>query len=236
MRSFFPDLVKPDPYFGLVEDDRAAELIENWADDFQHRRDARWVVERLGNAARLLGVHYEYSIHAVVSAGWSWRKEVEKQKLDWTLGYLQDPPADGSDPQPTKDLLLVSWIPIPMPASLDKSAEDQQKALDTFKVLAGLPDWYRLTFGSAYHVAGLAMAHFNATGKTPLKNFRIRTDTCYRNGRESDGRAEFYWCNNTICSKGRLKKGHLHNEAWRYHKEADKNLAVFPVGVIKLID
>lgn len=79
---------------------------------------------------------------------------------------------------------LVFWVPRTVAGSMSKTASEQLELLSNLRARLELPAHHMSGFGQASLVAGLILAHFQATGeRTPLNCGWVRTDT-----RDADGR------------------------------------------------
>lgn len=211
----------------LLDDDEATDwIIRHTATMSQ---EARRFVMSWGRSARRMGVKDFPEIHAEFSADWDYQKEIENRGIHWLNGDLQDVRA-GTNDHP-REHVLVSWVPMPIPATMDKTASEQQQVLDVFKAWAELPDFcpassadpYRVSLGSAYYVAMLARLHFQVTGRDPFNGKEVRTDTLVWPRRESEGRLGFVL--------GADK--HVQALYGDFHAHCHPWLGAVPVGVLR---
>lgn len=179
--------------------------------------EARQIVNGLRQQARSRGVADGVKLHAEVQPGCLLKRDMAQMGPCWEdFKYLQDWNFQDS----ATEHALVSWIPVPLEGSTDKNASEQTALVQSFKTDAGLPAWYKVSFGSVNHVGGLALAHWNATKSNPFANLVVRTDTC-----DSDGyRLGLRW-----------SEGRLDCDYWHWDGRRRSRLAVFVVGVVKAL-
>ncbi len=202
-------------YFLLLSDNDAVVWIVEYVK--KSEAEARQAVEGLRQKVRAHGVADSVKIHAEVRPGCLFKRDIPQMGPCWEdFRYLQD----WVFPDPPTEHCLVSWIPVPLADSTAKSVSGQTAAIVKFKAEAGLPAWYEFSFGSVNHISGLALAHFNATGKDPFNGLVVRTDTC-----RSDGyRLKLDW-----------DQGRLYCDIWRWDGDSYPSLAVFALGVVKAL-
>ncbi|TSC84008.1 MAG: hypothetical protein G01um101413_811 [Parcubacteria group bacterium Gr01-1014_13] len=131
--------------------------------------------------------------------------------------------AEVCDPS-IKEHCLVSWLPVPLFDSLNKNVAEQKALLAVFKTDCGLPESYRVSFGSAEHIAGMAAAHLNATRVNPFNGLIVNTDTFGMGGRGRNRLQLAMENRNLVC-------GILHP----LEECGFPHVAVFAVGVIKAL-
>lgn len=203
-------------YYKLLSDEEAfAWIVEFWKSKKSVLLEARAIIEGYRQKARVHGVADTAKIHAEVLPSCLFKRDIPQMGPTWEdFKDLQN----WNFPDPATEHALVSLVPAPLAGSTNKSVSEQTAVIAAFKTEAKLPAWHKVSFGSVNHVAGMSLAHFNATGKNPFANIWVRTDTYVVGG----GRLVLNW------REGRLNYGH-----WAWDGGRDSDLAVFLVGVIK---
>ncbi len=217
-------IASPVAYFTLLSDDEAVE----WNVEYGKKPEAEadQIVKGYRQKARKQDVADTVEIHAEVQPGCTFKRNIPQMGPTWKdFKYLQD----WDFPDPPTEHSLVSWIPTPLAGSTCKNVFEQSGVIQMFKVEAKLPAWYEVSFGSATHVAGMALAHYKAAGpktasasyKDPFKNLSAFTETC-----EVDGnRLDLRWKLGSLCCG---------SSDWGY-KGRDPGFAVFAVGVVRAV-
>lgn len=202
-------------FYILLSDDEAIAWIVEWAK--KPEAEARQIVSGFRRKARAVGVADTVKIHAEVQPNYLFKRDMPQLGPCWEdFQYLQD----WNFPDPPTEHAFVSWIPAPLAGSTGKNVSEQTAMVTAFKTEAGLPVWYEVSFGTVNHIAGLALAHFNATGQDPFDGLIVRTDTCVSDG----GRLELSW-----------DEGRLHCGYWDWVEYRSPRLAVFALGVVKAL-
>lgn len=164
------------------------------------------------------GVADNVKIHAEIFPGATFKRDIPqmgpccsnfKYIQDW---HLPDPPTEHAG---------VSWIPTPLSESTDKNMFEQKAVVARFSSRAILPTWCQVSFGSAVYVAGMALAHQQATGIDPFNSLVVRTDTCRT---DNNFRLNLFWNRDRGC----LDCGDAPGDELR-----SSGLSVFAVGVVK---
>lgn len=202
-------------FYRLLTDDEAIAWIVEYAQ--KHGTEACQIVYGFRQEARKRGIADTVKLHAEVQPGCLFKRDIPQMgPCMEDFEYLQN--WDFSDP--ATERCLVSWTAVPLADSTNKNAAEQTEILATFKTKAGLPAWYDVSFGSANHVSGLALAHYNATGQDPFNSLWIRTDACYADGR----RLWLGW-----------DEGRLRCVVWFWGADRYSFIAVFALGVVKAL-
>ena len=192
-------------YYTLLSDD---EFVA-WIVEMGHlsNREAHQIGSGFRQKTRMYSVADAVKIHAEVQPDCLFNRDILKSGKIWDFSDL-----------PTKHA-IVSWVPATLLGSTNKSTAEQKAMVASFKAEAKLPAWYEVSFGSANHVGGLALAHFKATGQNPFGNLYVRTDDCHTEG-------------GTIGLGFSDREG-LRCGYWDVGTEWYDNLGVFVVGVVK---
>lgn len=201
-------------YFVLLTDEEAIDWLVKRAK--KSLKEARQIVDGWRQQARAHGIADIVRLHALVHSGATLKRDIPKLgpcSEDFT--YLQN----WNFPDPETEHSLVSWIPVPLSDSTKKNVDEQTTLVAAFKAETVLPAWYKVTFGSVTHVAGLVLAHQKATNQDPLNGLVLRTDTCSAGGdRLGLGRHD----------------GRLYCGRWIWGGDGRySSVAVFAVGVVK---
>lgn len=201
-------------YILLTDEEAGVWIVEHGQ---KSAAEAQQIVNSFREEARRRKVADTVCLHAQILAGCQFKRDAADMGPCWEgFKYLQG--WDFADP-PTEHA-LVSWIPVPLPNSTSKTADEQSTMVQAFKTKTGLPDWYNVSFGSVNHVAGLALTHFRATGSDPFNGLVVRTDSC-----DADGyRLNLYW-----------HDGQLFCDYWCLDVVRGPSLAVYAVGVVKAL-
>lgn len=198
-------------HYTLFSDDEAVAWIMKRAQKLE--KEAQQFVSGVRSKARAKGVAYEVKIFAEVQPGCTFKGDIPLMGPTWeNFKYLQD----WDFPDPQTERCLVWWIPIPLASSTNKNASEQAALIVKIKT----PAWCSVSFGSVNHVAGMALAHFNATGKDPFNGLWVCTDTCSPDGL----RLKLCW-----------NRGRLNCYGWAWDEDRSSDLAVFVVGVVKAL-
>lgn len=203
-------------FYVLLSDDEAVAWLVEYAKKVE--AEARQSVNGIRQKARAAGMADTVKIHAEVQPGCLFKRDMPQMGPCWEeFKYLQ-----GWDfPDPPTEHVLVSLIPAPLAGSTSKDISEQAAMIATFKAEALLPDWYDVSFGSVNHVGGMALAHFNATGRDPFNGLIVRTDTCLAGGR----RLRLHWFGGRLCC------GY-----WDWDDgERGSDVGVFALGVVKAL-
>jgi len=199
-------------FFQLIADEAALSWITTQAN--KPEAEAQAIVQGWRQQARQMGIPDSVCLHAMVQAGCTFKEDIPQLGPTWEdFQYLQnwdfpDPPTENS---------LVSWIPRPLLGSTSQDVNQQKVLIQEFKANTGLPPRYELSFGSVNHLAGMSLAHFQATDKDPFYGLVVRTDTFGSTG----------------C---RLRLGWLQGRLdcdWLWGDEGHPDMAVFVLGVIR---
>lgn len=208
-------ILKEREFYTLLSDDEAIVWIVKQAK--KSEEEARQIVNGFRKQARRQGVPDDVKIHAEVHPGCTFKQDIPRMGPCWKdFQYLQHWDFLG----PPTEHCLVSWIPSPFKGSTNKNVTEQSELVNSFKVVAELPPWYEISFGSLNHVAGLALAHFKTTGKDPFADLIVHTNSCYVGGR----RLWLGW-----------NEGRLYCDFWRWGDYRYFDRAVFAVGVVKAL-
>ncbi|MDO8499146.1 MAG: hypothetical protein Q7S66_00610 [bacterium] len=203
-------------YYILLSDEEAVKWLVERAKKTE--AEARQFVEGLRVEARQAGFVDEVKIHAERLLGATFKRDIPQMGpcMD-DFRYLQG----WNFLDPVTKFALVSWVPAPLAGSTSKSTNQQKEMVAAWKTAANLPEWFRVSFGAVVDAAGMALAHFRATGKDPFAGLVVRTDTCFAGGY----RLYLRW------HDGRLLCG-----VWRFDDGPDDDVAVFALGVVEAIE
>lgn len=202
-------------FYTLLSDDEAVAWIVERAG--KSEEEARQIVNGFRKKARKQGVDDDIKIHVEVQPGCAFKQNVPRMGPCWEdFQYLQE----WDFPDPPTEHCLVSWIPVPLEGSTNKNVNEQLELIDSFKNEAKLPSWYKVSFGSLNHVAGLTLAHFAAMGEDPFADLIVRTDSCNVVGH----RLWLGW-----------HEGRLYCDYWNWDDDRISGFAVFAAGVVKAL-
>ena len=202
-------------FYTLLSDEEVVAWIIKYAK--KSKAKARQFLLSMRQQARMRGVADTIRIFVEVQHGCLFKRDVPKMGPTWDdFKYLQN--WKFSDPE--TEHALLTWIPVPIDNSFNKNVAEQMGVVQSFKSVAAIPEWCALSFGSINHVSGLALAHFNATGKDPFNGLFVRTDTGY----SGSCRLELDW------GGSRLDCGR-----WGWDAYRGSDVAVFVMGVVKAL-
>lgn len=202
-------------YFLLLSNDKAVAWIVEYGK--KSETEARQIVNGFRSKAREQGIADNVKIHALVHPGCLFKRDMPLMGPCWEeFASLQD----WDFPDPPTEHCLVSWVPAPLAESTTQNVAEQTATLAAFKTTADLPSWYEVSFGSATHVGGISLAHYQATGKDPFAGLVVRTDICSAGGR----RFRLLW-----------RKGRLYCDDCSWGDGRYNDLAVFALGVVKAL-
>lgn len=204
-------------YHSLLSDDEAVAWMADrakisWV-------DANRIAQGFRKKAIENGVACSTKIHSEVQPGCVFKRDIPRigptcDNFKYLRGW--------SFPDPPTEHCLVSWISSPLTCSSNKTAAEQMEMMRYFKLDAGLPAWYELSFGSVNHLAGMMSAYYRAVGRFPhsFAGLMARTDT-----RHEDG--DRLWLG--------LHEDHLYCGCFDRDGHRDSRRAVFAVGVVKAL-
>ncbi len=202
-------------YYNLLSDKEAVIWLMEYAK--KSKSEALQIVNGFRKSHHGIGVADRMKIHAEVLPGCILKQDISRLNESWeSLPY---PKTWEFADLPTEHC-LVSWLPRPLINSANKDKDEQKVEIAKFKAESGFPDWYEVSFGSINHVAGMAVAHFNATKINPFNGVLVRTDTFTTNGLC----LELGWNNSGVYPR-RFDHGQI----------PMPGLEVFGVGVVKAL-
>lgn len=202
-------------FYLLLDDDEAIVWIVKQAG--KSEAEALQIVGGWREKARKAGVKDNIHIHAEVQPGCFFKRDMPQ--MGPTVEDFQYLQSWSFPDTPTKHA-LVSWVPAPIAQSTAKDVSEQKALVASFKASAQLPAWYDVSIGVLNHVAGLSLAHFNATAQDPFAGLVVRTDTCDSGG----GRLDLFW-----------DQGRLRCDNWLWSGLRNSGFAVVALGVVEAL-